>query len=347
MSGAAATIATPAPAAEPAPLIGLEEALDAAQPPSDEPAEAAAAGDEPAPTEAKPAPGAALDPLSEEALKAPDGIKKAREFLKEKERAHDRQFLKLRDREDKLKGTLEKWKTERGQEQAFLQSVQADLKLLQNGSAEQKLDALGRLSRKDGLKIWEEMAISAAQNGKRPPISPELIALREELAELKGSIVGERKQQQDAAQSQAEQRQLHQLKQQLVQGASDAATYPALAHFAGSKPAEVAEHLTEMIQTAHEAGRPITWQQAFVELNSELSKYHTEATASVAARAADGLATVAAPAAKPVIPTQRTPGRSLNPGLATRTAGVVREMTDQERLAELANDSAFISSLFG
>lgn len=346
MSGVAVAVPAPAPpAAEATPLIGLEEALDGAMP--EEETEAAPAEADAPGAPAAPAAGVAADPLSEESLKAPDGIKKAQDFLRQKQRDHDRQFLRLQHREQGLKGSVEKWKTELGQSRAFVQSVQADLALLQKGTAEQKLDALGRLSRQDGLKAWEEMAVSAARSGNKTPPAPELVALRQELAELKGALIGERQQQQEAQRAQGEERQLLQLKQKLVQGASDAASYPALAHFAASKPTEVAEHLTSMIQTAHEGGAPITWQQAFHTLNSELSKYHSAATAAVAVKAADGLATIATTVAKPVAPTQRTPGRSLNPGLATRTSGAVREMTEQERLAELANDSAFMDSLFG
>jgi len=327
--------AAPAPAAEP---IGLEAALDALEAPSDEPAAPVA---EPAPEPSKtatPDKTATVDPLSAEALAAPGGIEKAQAFLRERQRVHDRAYLKLQARETSLKQNVERWKGELGQGRAYVQSVQADVGLLQNGTPEQKLEALGRLSRKDGLKAWEEIAISAASGGKKAP-SPELDALREEIRALRE----ERQLDQARAQEHALQQQLHDMTGRLVHGASNAEAYPALAHFVQSKPQEVAEYLTTIIRARHDAGRPISFDQAYEIVNQELSQYYQPTPSSVGG----GLATPAAQAAKPAQPAQRSPGRSLNPGLQTQTSGSVREMTDAERVAELASDPDFLQSLFG
>lgn len=335
--------AAAAPAAEP---IGLEAALDALEAP-DETAPAEPAPEAPAepakPEPEKPAP-ATDDPLSAEALAAPGGIERAQAFLRERQRVHDRAYLKLEAREKSLKHSVERWKTELGQGRAFVQSVQADVALLQEGTPEQKLEALGRLSRKDGLKAWEEIAVSAANGGRKAP-SPELLELRQELQALRQEREAERAQ----AHEHHLRQQINELSGRLVQGASNAEAYPALAHFTAQRPGEVASYLTTIIQSRHEAGRPITFDQAYRIVDQELRQYYQPAAqpAVAAPVAAGGLAPSAARAAKPAQPTQRSPGRSLNPGLQTQTSGSVREMTDAERVAELANDPDFLQSLFG
>lgn len=328
--------------AEPAPEpMGLDEALSSYEAPAED---EAGEGDEGAPeAEAAPAaaPEVAADPFSEAALAAPGGIANAQKLLKQKQQDHDRAYLKLSNRERAFKQTRDQHIAELNQTRAYVQAVQADVNLLANGDASQKLDALGRLTRRDGLKVWEELAIGAA-GGKKAPPAPEVVELREQLAQLTRHLQAEREQQQEHATVQ----QLHQLKTQMLQGATNAEQYPALAHFASAKPAEVMEQLNEYIVEAHASGRPITWQQAYNRLNSELSEYYQPAaSAAVAPTGAGGLATSVAQAAKPVQPTQRSPGRSLNPSLATRATSSVREMTEAERIAELASDPDFMASL--
>jgi hypothetical protein len=324
--------------------MGLTEALDSLAPPDESPpGEAPAdAPADPAAAPAPQAPGVAIDPLSAEALAAPGGIEKAQAFLREKQQAHDRAYLKLAKREHSLKNSVERWKVELGQSRSFVQAVQADIGLLQNGTADQKLEALGRLSRKDGLKAWEEIAISAASGGRKP-VAPEVTELRDEIRQLRAEREAERAQ----AHEQGQRQQLQQRKVQLVQGAVEGNAYPALAAFAHQKPAEVAEYLTTLIVEAHEAGRPITWQQAYQRVNQELAPYHQSAApAAVATPVAGGSGPSGTNQPKPVQPTLRSPGRSLNPGLAT-AQGQVREMTEAERVAELASDPTFLQNLFG
>lgn len=338
------------PAAEPAAValvgsddaIGLDAALAQFEPPIEaEEAPADAATETPATSAAPAKPVAAApvaDPFSPEALAAPGGIERAQAALNDKRKEHDRLYLKLSSREKKLNHDAERFKAELGQSRAFVQSVQSDVRMLSEGTAEQKLEALGRLTRKDPMAVWEEMAVTAASGGKKAP-SPEAQELARQIQELRAEREAERAQ----AIEQQQVQQLRQLHGQMLQGAQTATEqFPALAHFASVKPNEVVSYLNDMIVAAHNGGQPMTWAQAYEQLNSELAPHHIPA-----APAAQGLATLVAPvAAKPVVPTQRSPGRSLNPSLATRPQGSVREMTEAERLAELASDPDFISSLF-
>lgn len=335
----ASVVAAESPIAEFSDGIGLDAALAQHEPPGEEdaPAENTPAAEVEAPA-APAAPGKPLDPFSAEALAAPGGIEKAQAALNDKRKEHDRLYLKLSSREKKLNHDAERFKSELGQSRAFVQSVQADVRMLAEGTAEQKLEALGRLTRKDPMAVWEEMAVTAASGGKKAP-SPETQELQRQIQELRAEREAERA----AAIEHQQIQQLNQLRGQMLQGAQAAAEqFPALAHFASVKPAEVVEYLNDMIVTAHNGGRPMTWAQAYEQLNSELAPHHIPA-----AQPAQGLATLVAPAAtKPVAPTQRSPGRSLNPSLATRPQGSVREMTEQERMDELANDRDFVNSLF-
>lgn len=331
--------AASSPLAEGSDAIGLDAALAQLEPPTedDTTVEAAAEPVVEKPAAAPPAGNKPLDPLSAEALAAPGGIEKAQAFLKEKQREHDRAFLKVRDREARLKHDAERFKAELGQSRAFVQSVQSDLQLLSEGNAEQKLEAIGRLTRKDPLKVWEEIAVTAASGGKKAP-SPEVLELQQKLAAFEARQEAERAR----AVEQQQIAQLNQLRSQMLQGAQAATEeFPALAHFATAKPREVVEYLNDMIVAAHGSGQPMTWAQAYAQLNTELAPHVP------AVQPAQGLATLTAPqAAKPVAPTQRSPGRSLNPSLATHPNAAVRELTEQERIAELASDPDFLSSLF-
>ncbi len=340
---AAAPVAAPeSPIAEFSDGIGLDAALAQHEPPADEePAADDAATEEPAAAPAKtPAAKAApvADPFSAEALAAPGGIERAQAALNDKRKEHDRLYLKLSSREKKLNHDAERFKSELGQSRAFVQSVQADVRMLAEGTAEQKLEALGRLTRKDPMAVWEEMAVTAASGGKKAP-SPEV----QELTRRLEAFEAQREQERLQAIEHHERQQVRQFHEQMLQGAQAATDeFPALAHFASVKPTEVVEYLNDMIVAAYNGGRPMTWAQAYEQLNSELAPHHIPA-----APAAQGLATLVATAAtKPVVPTQRSPGRSLNPSLATRPQGSVREMTDQERIDELASDPGFLSSLF-
>lgn len=336
---AAAPVAAPVnPLAEDSGAIGLEAALAELAPPAEDDAQseepAVAAPQKPAAPVAGDKP---LDPLSVEALAAPGGIEKAQAFLKEKQREADRRYLKLDSREKKFDHDRNRHVQELQQSRAYVQSVQSDLQLLRAGNADQKLEALGRLTQSDSLKVWEELAVSAASGGRKAP-SAETQELQRQIQELRA----EREAEKAAAVEHQTLSQLNQLRGQMLHGAqSNVEQFPALAHFATVKPAEVTEYLNDMIVSAHGAGRPMTWAQAYEQLNSELSPHLP------AAPVAHGLATVVAPqAAKPVSPTQRSPGRSLNPSLATRPGGAVRDMTEAERISELASDPDFISSLF-
>lgn len=331
--------APPSPLAEDSGAIGLEAALAQLEPPSDEEsptaeAEPAAAPEVPA---APPADGKPLDPFSAEALAAPGGFDKAQTAIKERQREADRRYLKIDAREKRFEHDKARHIQELGQSRAYVQSVMADVQMLVDGNGEQKLDALGRLARgKDPLKVWEDISITAASGGRKAP-SPETQELQRQIQELRAEREAERA----GAIEHQQIQQLNQLRGQMLQGAqSAAAEFPALAHFASAKPAEVTEYLNDMIVAAHSSGRPMTWAQAYSQLNAELAPHLP------AAPAAQGLATLTAQAAKPVVPTQRSPGRSLNPSLATRPQGSVREMTDAERVAELASDPDFIGSLF-
>lgn len=339
---AAQAIGTPAVSPEPAIAdepISLSDAISNYEAPADdEPAEEGVA--EPAaPAVASPG----EDLFSEKALAAPGGVAKAQAALKASQQKHDREYLKLQERTRSFNQRQEQQKTEVSQARAYVQAINADVQLLANGTADQKLDALGRLTRRDGLKVWEELAIGAA-GGKKPAPSQEALELRQMMLEMRQ----EREQERAQAVEHSQLGQLQQLKGQMLQGASDSTQFPALAHFAASKPSEVVEELHDRILNAHNAGRPITWAAAYQQLNAELAQYHHPAApvAAVVPQGTGDLAISAAQAAKPVAQAQRSPGRSLNPSLATRQGGSVREMTEQERIAELASDPDFMSSLF-
>jgi hypothetical protein len=295
----------------------------------------------PEPTEAKPEPGKPKDdPFTDEALATPEGIARARDAVRELQRKHDRAYLKIQEREQKFGHKLANWKQERDQTLAFTQAVKADLNLLRQGDAGQAIEALGRLTSKDPIKVLEEIQLNIARNGKRNEPSPVEAELRSELAQLKGLIEQRAQDEQRAQQIAHEEAFVNLRRQEILTAAADSNVYPHLSRFAAAKAQEVFDHIVEMKTEAQQRGEFLDDVTALQELDKELSQYAPPPQQVKEA----GLATSAPSGQKPVQQVRSSPGRSLNPSLAQRT-GSVREKTDEDRLAELANDPDFLRNL--
>jgi hypothetical protein len=310
-------------------LLGLEPATET----EEVTAEAEATE---APAEKPPAAPAKEDPFSDAALATPEGIKKAREAVRELQKKHDKAYLRLSDREQRLKADVASFRSDKARVATLESNIRADLQALRRGDSNQALEALGRMMGKDALKAFEEIQLNIAKNGKRNEPSPEVLELREELRQLKeGLHVGGQKKQVADAEAFIAQR-----KGEIITAASDAAAYPHLARFVPMKRQEIADHVVELITEAHGKGQRLTDAEAIQQLETELREL------SQAREPEPGLATGAAAKAgqKPAQPVRSTPGRSLSPGLTTQV-GSVREISDEERVQELAKDTDYLRSL--
>lgn len=324
------------------------------QPPAGQPAEeppATSTETEPAaktpPDQSEAGPVALDDALfSDEALSTPEGLKAARDAVAKaraetdvRARKSHEVYLRLNKRERKLRAEREAVNREKETLSTIGREVLSDVELLQKGSAQERLDALGRITRSDGRQVFEAMARVIAVNGKAPKPSPEVEALQRKLEEL------ERRREADLAAQEAERNRalLEQRKAQLVQVVTnDPSAYPIVSNIAQQHPKEVADRLVLIKTQAHEQGRPLSDKEAAAALERELRGLYAPPSQNGAAGTPSpdaGLAPSApATAAKPVA--GGLPGQSL-PQRVTTESSSRRELTDEERLAELAADDNF------
>lgn len=276
--------------------------------------------------------------FSDAALATKEGIAAARDHLKERQRGMDRADIKFKDRDAKITHKIEEFKAHREQFRVFAQAVNSDLELLRRGSPDQKLQAIGRLTGGDPLKEWESISISAL-GGKKKTETPELVEIRAELQAMRQEREAER---QRGGEAQKQQFVAHR-KQEIYGHANNPAEFPAIARFLPSKPHEVVDYIVDIKARAMEGGAPIDDATAIRQLETELREQLGITAPSAAAES--GMGAGATQVANPGKPPQRPVGKSLTPGLTARSGGAVRELTEQERIAELADDPDFLRSV--
>lgn len=285
------------------------------------------------------------DPFSEKALSTPEGIAKARELIVERERKTHETYLRLQRREVRARQQAEELKRDKESVVAVSQRILSDVNILRTGSPKEVVEALGRITGRDGAKVFEELSLHVATNGKaRKEAPPEVAELRAELERLK------EEQRQELLRLQKEQydRELQAAKDRLVRIGQNETAYPTVAHFTKLRPAEVADYLIRIKTEAYESGSPITDEAAVARLEEELRlnlRANAPAPKQGAAPSAGGEAGLDTSAAQPAKPgSGGMPGQTLAPSLTTQ-GGSTREQTWEERRKRLANDPEFIGQL--
>jgi hypothetical protein len=328
-----------AEAAEAAPdLSGIVEDMGIVEEPQGEP-ETPEAETEETPAEpetpaaaAKPAHKLVVDDalFTEEALGTPEGIGKARDVLLAAQVKMSRGYGRLKSREEKL-ATQAQHVDQRERTIIRLgEGLQSDLQQLENGDATAIINTLGKLCRRDGIAVYQMLTDNMVLNGKRAKPSKEAQELRSELQQLRDAMVGKERQEQ----SQQFQQQELQAKQRIYSGASNAAEYPALAHFATAKPNEVVETLVQMkIEHHRQHGTVLDDAEAFRTLNAQLSRYAPTETGDKPDAGREPSHS------KPGTQAARL-GKTVSPSRASTASSrrTIDEMSDDERMAELARD---------
>src|SRR5688572_13235777 len=159
-----------------APEIAPED-LAEEQPANEGEGEAEAEPEEQQPKEAEPsrdAKGLAFfnkDLFTDEALGTAEGIQKARQAIKDRERFTSSAYVKLKNRDKKSHAKSEE--TDRLNANALMlhQRQQAEIEIMRNGDQMQRIDALGRLFNMPGIDAYEFLSEGIFQMKKKGPKS--------------------------------------------------------------------------------------------------------------------------------------------------------------------------------
>lgn len=287
------------------------------------------------------------DLFSEEALATPEGVKRAAEHLRQEKAKTSEVFLRMRKREQKAKAEYAEFQRQKAETQqekeafaAFNQRIAAEIAELKSGNPKAILDTLGRMSGQDGRKLFEDIAMAIATNGKMPKPSKEVEELRAEIQALKEERERERElalklKEQEEAKAKIEQR-----KAELVQLGSDKARFPAVAHFieVGQKK-EVAEYLSELKIEAFEQGSPLSDEEAVQKLERLLKPHLPAPPVNEGGTGNPHPAQQGKPGAGGL------PGQTVTSRLAAESSGSTRELTEEEYRRALEQDEEFWSSL--
>lgn len=230
-------------------------------------AEAKAPEAKPAPKEpaAPPAPSDADEALfTDEALAKPEGIKAAREALRNSRRdfaqQRDRKVIELKQRGERLKKQQAKFADE---QRAADAKEAARIKRRDAGTPSELLDALGEwYGTGDGIKALEMLNLAAA--GKRPA-EDKVAKLEKEIADLKAGKSKET----EAAEAAQRQRIIAERSHDLMTLARE---LPHAKLYIEDEPHDAVQRLLRFKIEAHESGKPITDEAAAAKLDEWCGK---------------------------------------------------------------------------
>jgi len=213
---------------------------------------------------------------------------------------------------------------------ALSRQVQADLQLARTGTADEVLAALSRLTGRSGADVYEELTNAVISNGKAPKPNPEISELRAQLERFQEAQV----QAQQLARNEAI------VRQRTAEIQTKVSSAPSIAHFIAAGKLDVqsvtAQIVEDMRQHFARTGQRTTEERVIAQYEKELKDLVPAVKLPEVPSAPKGTPPKAAPA--------RLPGRGVSPGRAN-AASAARELSDDERMAELAADPAFMRSL--
>lgn len=275
--------------------------------------------------------------FTEEALSTPEGVKKAAQALKDRDRFTSKAYVKLKARDKKSRAAQESAQRWEANARTLHERQQADVELMTNGDQNQRLEALGRLFRMPGIDAYELLSEGILGLKKKGPKNEGEAAMRK-LEELEKNL---KLKEQQEAERQATHAVL--LAESRIAALAQTPDFPAVQHFASQgreKLNEIVEYVKQQcldywnLQVGRGVQRPQPLDHAVAlrHLDSELKPH------------VPGAQTGTNPDAG------RAPSRNPKPGPTGRTVSPARastassrrsldDMTDEERRADLARDT--------
>lgn len=288
------------------------------------------------------------------ALATPAGIAAARQAVidaraaarDEKSKAHAT-FVRTQRRE----ATVAARETEANRALAVNQSMHqrlvSDLDVLRNGTAEQVIETLGRITGRSGIEAYEQMTSAIVANGKKPPAAqrdPELLRILQanqaELAQLR------------ASQAQREEQEAQRTWRSEMTRAVQTPDYPGLSEAFKDYGTKLIERMDEITrsyyQESAQIGRvdrngsplPLTRNALLAHFENHFAGYRSTRGGETVRTEVAPRAPMQRQAAKP----RHLPGKTLSPSRAASEGGT-RELTDDERFDELVNEPGIMGRL--
>lgn len=273
---------------------------------------------------------------TDEALKTPEGIKAAAEAIRRATVKHHKSYRLLVQREQEAKATTQRATAAEQNYQRLTGGLNSTLSLLQQGTPEQALHALGVLRGKAGVDAYEELTstVIGIKKNATTEESPKVKKLEEEIAKIRE----EREHERTVADNNQWRHSI--AAAAAATGEGGAPVHPGIAHFVRAGKFTLAD-----IVKAVEIDK-VNYSHTDGKFNGR-SLSDRDALAGVERALADLIPAGAAPAPAPkggAKPVGRLPGRGVPPSRAASGAGS-RELTEEERMAELAKDPAVLGML--
>jgi hypothetical protein len=300
--------------------------------------------------------------FSDEQMATKDGRTKALEYLDKRRSKVDAIEIRVKEQRAELEQQVELIRTEYARANAELETDRARARAvreidrrLTTGTVEEMLDTLGKLRGKGGREVWEEMAQAVISGRVRAPAaaSPEVAELRTQIAELTRTLQ-EREERQAEGVERAETERLGgevaRLEAAVVSAASDGQKYPELARYTKLGLGEnIIAEVVRLKTEARGGGRQLDNAGALAHIEAELKRLSPAGAIPARSEAAGKSSSVPAgaiPSSPAAASADDVPITGIAPS-QTRSTGAPREKTQAELDADLAKDTAYLSSVLG
>lgn len=286
--------------------------------------------------------------MSEGELAKPDGLKKAADYWRGRQKKLDgidvrmsQRGAELDERERVINSAYEEKQRELDGARAYARKLGAlRERLLNPKDIPDRLDAIGELLERpgQGREVWDSWAKWAIAGGKRQEANGEIAALKAEVARL-GEMLQKQPEESRRAAEEAEEARLSAVvegKEKEFFDTFPAEKYPAIADKLGLETWRrgLLNDVKKLRRDAKAKGQPLDLAGALSIINAALLK--TQGSPAGAKPAAPASATPASPVA--------ARATSIAPSQA-RSMPVVREKTQEERDRDLASDTDYLASI--
>jgi hypothetical protein len=272
------------------------------------------------------------DLFSEASLSTKEGIAAARQKLQERDRKSRESYLglkkyekRLKGRHEKLQATVESYQADKAKQDRIIGNWISTAKGIESGDPDQMIEALGRISKMDGIQALE-LLNSRLINKGRSVLDPHIQAVIDEqqrqIQEMKQKLDGRDEETQLSRQAQVQEQQLQQHAETIAGLVEASPQFPLLQQSLQDDPDVTLRYLINSITSVNGQIDPEdVFAMAEAKINRALQKRDGGAGAT---------------RNKPTPGAPRSPGTSLGPRAAATSTR--RQPTDEETQQQAVND---------
>jgi hypothetical protein len=341
-----AIVAEPAPQPlEGDPAAILEAALDGLEAPVvEEPAPEAPTNDAEPGAEGEPAEAAEAAPeapandtdedyvVSTERPWTAERAARAHEKQRQQQRDIDTLFIKARKKDDKAGRRLNEAREEMQRAELVRKQLAVDISALQHAEGREVLNVLARVTGREASSLYEEMSLAIVGAKKSDPRDAVIGRLEEQIQKLVAKV--------ESQDTDREQKQIFtEIRSHIRDVVGRADEWPTLGAKAAPNQEQAAVEFEKLyVDHCRQLGQWIDVEQFADKLERHLRKNGGNPARPEVEREVHATA-------NPGSTAQGAPGKSLTPSLARENGGSRRELSEQERIAELASDPDFFRNL--